>query len=168
MSRLTKGYFIAIIGITVRSTTGIFIDYLVTHYQMPALLLALWRNLLVCVVLVPALFLIRRSLLPIDSSQIPVYVFYGFILAVFNSIWTLSVKDNGAAVATVLAYSSAGFTAILALWLFKEKLGIPKIIAVILSLGGCILVSNTYRADMWKLNPLAVFFRLCFRIYIPL
>jgi drug/metabolite transporter (DMT)-like permease len=156
MSRLTKGYIIAIIGITVWSTTGIFIDYLVTHYHMPALLLALWRNVLVCVALVPALFLTRRSLLYLDRSQLGFYIFYGFILAVFNSIWTLSVKANGAAVATVLAYSSAGFTAILALWLFREKLGIPKIIAVILSLGGCILVSNAYRPEMWKLNPLAV------------
>lgn len=156
MPRRTKGYLIAIVGITIWSTTGIFIDYLVTSYHMPALLLALWRNVLVCVALAPALFLIRRSLLHIDRSQIRFYIFYGFILAVFNSIWTLSVKANGAAVATVLAYSSAGFTAILALWLFKEKLGIPKVIAVILSLGGCVLVSNAYRAEMWKLNPLAV------------
>lgn len=156
MSRRTKGYIIAIIGITVWSTTGIFIDYLVTHYHMPALLLALWRNMLVCVALIPALFFTCRSLLYMDRSQIRFYVFYGFILAVFNSIWTLSVKANGAAVATVLAYSSAGFTAILALWLFKEKLGIPKIVAVILSLGGCVLVSNAYRPEMWKLNPLAV------------
>jgi drug/metabolite transporter (DMT)-like permease len=42
------------------------------------------------------------------------------------------------------------------LWLFREKLGIPKIIAVVLSLGGCVLVSNAYRPEMWKLNPLAV------------
>ena len=156
MSRRTKGYMIAIIGITIWSTTGVFIDYLVNNYHMPALLLALWRNLLVCIALIPALFLIRRALLHIDRSQIRFYIFYGFVLAVFNSIWTLSVKANGAAVATVLAYSSAGFTAILALWLFKEKLGLPKIIAVILSLGGCILVSNAYRLEMWKLNPLAV------------
>src|SRR6266487_939739 len=156
MPRRTKGYFIAIIGITIWSTTGVFIDYLVTNYHMPALLLALWRNLLVCIALIPALFLIRRSLLHIDRSQIRFYIFYGFNLAVFNSIWTLSVKANGAAVATVVAYSSAGFTAILALWLFKEKLGLPKIIAVILSLGGCVLVSNAYRLEMWSLNPLAV------------
>jgi drug/metabolite transporter (DMT)-like permease len=148
MSRLTKGYLIAIIGITVWSTTGIFIDYLVTLYHMPALLLALWRNVLVCVALVPALFFFRRSLLYIDRSQIGFYIFYGIILAVFNSIWTLSVKANGAAVATVLAYSSAGFTAILALWLFREKLGIPKIVAVILSLGGCVLVSDAYRRNV--------------------
>jgi drug/metabolite transporter, DME family len=156
MSRLTKGYIIALIGITIWSTTGVLISYLVVNYRMPALLLAFWRNLLVCVALVLALSLIRRSLLRIQRSLIGFYIIYGFILAVFNSIWTLSVAANGAAVATVLAYSSAGFTAILALWLFKERLGIPKIAAVLLSLGGCVLVSNAYRAEMWKLNPLGI------------
>lgn len=156
MSRFTKGYVIAVIGITLWSATGVFIGYLVTRYKMPALLLAFWRNVLVCVALVPALFIIRRSLLRIPVSQIRFYVFYGLILALFNSIWVLSVKANGAAVATVLAYSSAGFTAILALWLFKEKLGLAKITAVILSLSGCVMVSKAYSAEMWKLNPLAV------------
>ena len=68
----------------------------------------------------------------------------------------LSVQENGAAVATVLAYSSAGFTAIFAFWLFKEKLGLPKITAIILSLAGCILVSNAYNPDMWTLKPLGI------------
>lgn len=156
MSRLAKGYLIAIIGIIIWSTTSVLIGYLITNYNMPALLLAFWRNLLVCVALVPALSLIRRSLFRISASQIGFYVSYGLLLALFNSIWVLSVKANGAAVATVLAYSSAGFTAILALWLFKEKLGLPKIIAIFLSLIGCVMVSNAYSGEMWKLNPLGV------------
>jgi drug/metabolite transporter, DME family len=156
MSRLAKGYLIAMIGIIIWSTTGVFIGYLVTNYNMPALSLAFWRNLLVCVALIPALFLFRPSLLHIRVSQIRFYVFYGLLLAVFNSIWVLSVKANGAAVATVLAYSSAGFTAILALWLFKETLGLPKMIAVFLSLIGCVMVSNAYSREVWKLNPLGI------------
>jgi drug/metabolite transporter, DME family len=156
MSRLSKGYLIAIIGITLWSTTGILISILITQYQMPALVLAFWRNLLVCVALIPALFLIRRQLLHINSTQIGFFAFYGFILAIFNSIWVLSVQANGAAVATVLAYSSAGFTAILAFWIFKEALGLPKIIAIILSLGGCLLVSEAYSSAMWNLNPMGV------------
>lgn len=156
MSHLAKGYVIAIIGITLWSTTGVLIGYLITNYNLPALLLAFWRDLLVCAALVPALFVIRRSLLRMNVSQIRFYVFYGLVLALFNSIWVLSVQANGAAVATVLAYSSAGFTAILALWLFKERLGLPKIIAILLSLIGCVMVSNAYNAEMWKLNPLGV------------
>jgi drug/metabolite transporter (DMT)-like permease len=155
MTRPAKGYLIALVGITLWSTTGVFISYLITNFGMPALLLAFWRNLFVCVALIPGLYFIRPSLLLPARSQLRFYVLYGFLLAVFNSIWSLSVKANGAAVATVLAYSSAGFTAILAWWLFKEKLGLPKIAAILLSLSGCVMVSNAYRADVWKLNPLA-------------
>jgi drug/metabolite transporter (DMT)-like permease len=126
------------------------------RYHLPALVLAFWRNLLVCVALFPALWLWRRAQLVVRRDQLRFYGFYGLLLAVFNSLWALSVKTNGAAVATVLAYSSAGFTALLALWLFKEKLGWPKIIAVSLSLIGCVLVSNAYSAAMWQLNPLGI------------
>jgi drug/metabolite transporter, DME family len=156
MSHTTKGYLIAIIGVIFWSFTGILISYLVTNFEIPALLLAFWRDLFVSIALVAALFLIRRSLLRTSASQIKFFVFFGLILAVFNSIWTLSVRANGAAVATVIAYSSAGFTAILAYFLFKEKLGLPKILAVILSLSGCVLVSGAYRLDMWKLDPIGL------------
>lgn len=156
MSRLTKGYLIAGIGIVIWSTTGTFTGYLITNYHMPALQLAFWRNLLVCVGLAPALFVHRRHLLVMPTGQWGYYVFYGFILAVFNSIWALSVLANGAAVATVLAYSSAGFTALFAWWLFKERLGPAKLTAITLSLGGCVLVSNAYSPEMWRLNLLGV------------
>lgn len=155
-SRTTKGYLIAIVGIFFWSFTGILLSYLLTNFQISALLLAFWRDLFVCVALALALFLIRRPLLRIPTSQIKFFAFYGLILAVFNSIWVLSVKANGAAVATVMAYSSAGFTAILAYWLFKEKLGLPKILAIILSISGCVLVSGAYSQEMWQLNPMGI------------
>lgn len=156
MSRLTKGYLIAFGGISVWSTTGIFISYLVTTYAFPALQLAAWRGVLACAAMIPLMFIIRRSLLKIQRSMIRFYVFYGLLLAVFNSIWTLSVQANGAAVATVLAYSSAGFTAVLAWLIFKESLSPFKIVAVALSLLGCLLVSNAYSSDVWNLNPIGV------------
>jgi drug/metabolite transporter (DMT)-like permease len=156
MSQLTKGTFIALLGVAFWSTTGIFIGYLINHYHFQALVLAFWRNTFVCVGLAPALFLTRRSLLRIKPAQLPFFIFFGLILALFNSIWTLAVETNGAAVATVLGYSSAGFTGIFAWWLFKEKLGLHKILAIILSLSGCVLVANAYNPDMWKLNPLGV------------
>jgi drug/metabolite transporter (DMT)-like permease len=156
MSRQAKGYLIAIAGITIWSTTGVLINYLLVNYNMPALLLAFWRNLLVCVALAPALFFVRRSLLKGNTSHLWFYLLYGLVLAVFNSIWTLSVRENGAAVATVLGYSSAGFTAIIALFIFHEKLGLPKVIAILLSLAGCVLVANAYSLEIWKLNPLGV------------
>ena len=156
MSRLAKGYLIALTGITFWSTTGVFIGYLITNYEMPALVLAFWRNLLVCAGLIWVLAVVNRPLLACARQHLRFYILYGLVLAIFNSIWTISVETNGAAVATVLGYSSAGFTAILARWLFQEKLGLPKIMAIILSLIGCVLVSNAYSPEMWRLNPLGI------------
>jgi len=156
MSRLTRGYFIALIGITFWSTTGVLISYLTTHYQMAPLLLALWRNVLVCVALAPALYLFRPSLLHLRKTNLPFIIVYGLVLSLFNSIWTLSVKLNGAAVATVLGYGSTGFTALIAWWWFKEQLTLAKMIAVLFSLGGCVLVSNAFIPGVWQVNTLGI------------
>jgi DME family drug/metabolite transporter len=156
MSRLTKGYLIAIIGTAFWSSTAIFIRYLTTTHQMPALLLAFWRDSLVCVVLIIGFIFIKKSLLQIDRRNIPFFIIYGFTLATFNGLWTISVSLNGAAVSTVLAYSSAGFTVILGWWLFKEQLSWTKILAVLLSLSGCVLVAGAYDLSSWSANPLGL------------
>ncbi|MBK8031945.1 MAG: DMT family transporter [Chloroflexi bacterium] len=156
MSRLTTGYVIGLVGVVIWSTTGILIGYLLTTYALPALLLAFWRNLLACVALLPALTLVRRRLPRIERRQVRFYAVYGLLLALFNSVWTISVQANGAAVATVLGYSSAGFTAVFAWWLFGEQLRLPKIMAVTLSLIGCVMVANAYDPAMWNINPVGI------------
>ncbi len=156
MSPTTKGYVIALIGIAFWSTTGIFISYLITRYGMPALLLAGWRNLFASAVLILVLYFVRRSLLRVRREQIGFYLLYGLVLALLNSVWVLAIETNGAAVATVLIYSSAGFTAILGWWLFGERMGVAKVTAILLSLGGCVLVAKAYSPEIWALNPLAV------------
>jgi drug/metabolite transporter (DMT)-like permease len=68
----------------------------------------------------------------------------------FNSFWTLSVALNGAAVATVLVYCSAAFTALLGRWLLRERLNPGKLAAIVLCLGGCVLVSGALDASVWR------------------
>jgi len=87
-------------------------------------------------------------------------IFYGFTLAVFNSMWTFSVQYNGAAVATVLAFSSPAMTAILSRIIFKESFNPIKILSIVLSLFGTILVSGAYDPSMRRLNPLGIIFGL--------
>ena len=156
MSRRAKGFAIAIIGTTIWSTSAVLVAYLLTHHAMPALLLAFWRDLLVCVALVPALALLARSAFRVREGQVRLFALHGLILSAFNTVFTFSTQANGAAVATVLMYSSAGFTVLLARWLFKEELSPRKALAVALSLSGCVMVSNAYRPEMWRLNPVGV------------
>jgi drug/metabolite transporter (DMT)-like permease len=158
MNKLTanKAYFIALASAVFLSTTAIFIRYLTVNYNLPALVLAFWRDFFVVFTLFPILFFKNRNLLTFEKGQLSYLIIYGFVLAVFNSFWTLSVSLNGASVATVLSYCSAAFTALLGYWLLKEELGWVKMAAIICSLMGCVLVSGAYTQAAWQSNLIGI------------
>ena len=147
-----QGYAVALASAAILSTTAVFIRYLTETYHIPPLLLAFWRSFFVVITLLVGLRLIRSSLLRLPHRHLPYLIGYGLLFAVFNGLWTLSVALNGAAVATVLVYSSAAFTALLARWLLKEPLGAAKLIAVTLCLAGCVLVANALDPAAWTSN----------------
>ncbi len=155
-SHLTRGYLVALTSAAILSTTAIFIRYLTQTYQLPALVLATWRDIFVVFALLPALGLLAPRLLRVERRHLLYLAAYGLVLAFFNSLWMLSVALNGAAVSTVLAYCSAGFTALLGWWLLKERLGWAKLAAVVLSLGGCVLVAGAWDPAVWRSNLLAI------------
>ncbi|MGA2547094.1 MAG: DMT family transporter [Rectinemataceae bacterium] len=147
-----RGYTVAIVAAVLLSTTGIFIRYLTQTYAIPALILAFWRDVFVVVTLVPALAIARPGMLRPSARHLPYIALYGFILALFNSLWTLSVALNGAAVSTVLVYSSGAFTAIMGRIFLKERLGWAKLAAVAMSFCGCALVAGILDLGSWKGN----------------
>jgi drug/metabolite transporter (DMT)-like permease len=153
---LTRGYVFALISAVFLSTTAIFIRYLTQTYHLPALVLAVWRDAFVVLALLPAFVLIRPALLRIQRRHLAFLILYGLLLALFNALWTLSVALNGAAVATVLVYCSAGFTALLGWWLLKEPLGWAKLLAVVICLSGCVLVSGALDAAAWQSNLIGI------------
>lgn len=151
-SSANRGYLAAFGATLFLVTTAIFIRYLTLNYQVPALVLTYWRELFVALSLLVVLLFTRRDLLKVERGNLPMLIVYGFVLMLFNSTWALSVAFNGAAVATVLAYSSAAFTALLGWLLLKESLDLPKIIAVLMSIAGLALVSNALDPALWALN----------------
>jgi len=153
---LTKGYAIAIAATAVWSTTAVFIRYLNVNYSLPPLVLAFWRDLFAAAALAIVTFLVRPKVLSPGWSTWKFLVLYGLVLTFFNATWTISVFYNGAAVSTVLAYSSGAFTAVLGWRLFHERLDWIKLVAVALSLAGCILVSGAYQTTSWNINPIGV------------
>jgi drug/metabolite transporter (DMT)-like permease len=159
-SRLSRGYAIALTATVLWSFTGIFISYLSKTYSLPSLVLAFWRDLFLSAGLALGLFVISRKRFQLDRTHWRFMVIYGFTLAVFNSIWTLSVEYNGAAVATVMAFSSPAMTAILSRIVYKEQFSPIKIISILLSLSGIVFVAGAYNPSTWNLNPLGIIFGL--------
>ncbi|MHB8070613.1 MAG: DMT family transporter [Candidatus Cryosericum sp.] len=151
-----QGYAIALVAAVILSTTAIFIRYLTQTYHMPALVLACWRDAFVAATMVLVLGLFRPGLLQVPRRHLRWLVMYGFMLTLFNAFWTLAVALNGAAVATVLVYSSTAFTALLARWLLREHLGLVKVLAVTMSLAGCALVSGALVPGAWHTDVMGI------------
>jgi drug/metabolite transporter (DMT)-like permease len=149
-SNLARGYTIALVSAVILSTTAIFIRHLTQVYHLPPLVLAFWRDGFVALTLLPVLALVRPLLLRVARRDLFYLVVYGLMLAIFNALWTFSVALTGAAVSTVLVYSSAGFTALLGWWFLKERLGWAKLVAIALSLGGCAMVSGASYPAAWR------------------
>ena len=152
-----RGAIIALTATTAWATTAIFIGYLYKHYDIQPLTLAFWRDLFVALTLLLVLRIGQPAALKITRRDVPFFLAYGFVgMAVFNGLWSYSVLYNGAAVATVLAYSSPAFTVLLARPILNEPFTPRKLIAVVLSLAGCVFVAKAYSAEQWQLNPTGI------------
>lgn len=137
-----QGYVIAIISAMLLAFTAIIIRALTEYYHLPTFVLAFWRAALVALVLLPLLLLFKPHWAYLRREQVPFYAGYGLLLALFNSLWTLSVALNGASVATILTYCSVGFTVFLGWMMYNERLSLRELLVIVVSLGGCFLVSN--------------------------
>jgi len=157
---LSRGYAIALTATVIWSFTGIIISYLVKEFALPSLVLSFWRNVFVSAGMVVGLLLFARQRFQLDKLHWGFMILYGLVLAVFNNMWTFSVQYNGAAVATVLAFSSPAMTAMLSKLVFKEKFSRIKIMSILLSIAGTVFVSGAYSLAAWNLNPLGILFGL--------
>ncbi len=150
------GYLAAFGSSLFLATTGIFIRYLTVNFKLPALVLTFWREFFVALALLVIFIFIKPAMFSGIRKNLSYLAVYGVVLALFNSVWTLSVAFNGAAVATVLLYASVAFTAVFGWLLFNENLGWIKVIAVVMSLIGCALVANALDPSLWALNTIGI------------
>ncbi len=158
--RITKGYSIALLATLLWSFTGILISYLNKNYSLPSLVLAFWRDLFVALGLGLVFLLVSRRRFAMPRAEWGFLILYGLVLAVFNSMWTFSVQFNGAAVATVLAFSSPAMTAILESLFLKTRLNRIEWVSIGISFIGTALVAGAFNPQVWQLNLPGITFGL--------
>jgi drug/metabolite transporter (DMT)-like permease len=155
-SQLTRGTLICLTATIIWSTTAIFIRYLTVNYGMPPLVLAFWRDAFVFLGMALIFAITTPQRFHLDRRHLPFIILYGLVLAVFNAIWTISVKLNGAAISTVLVFSSAIYTVFLGWRIFNEHISLVKISGSLVTLVGLILVSGAYDPAAWQLNAAGI------------
>lgn len=152
----STGYLIGLAATVLLSFTGILISYLNRTYQLPSLVLAFWRDVSVVLGLAVFMALFSRKRVGLDGAHTSFFILYGLTLSLFNSMWTFSVQFNGAAIATVLAYSSPAMTALLAHYLLQEHISGVKVASIVLSLSGTVLVSGAADPSAWQVNAAGI------------
>ncbi len=153
LGSVAKGVGIALIAITLWASTGVFISYLLTNFDIAPLTLASWRDIMVAATLFVVLAIFRPALLRIRRRDLPFFALYGLIgIALNNGLWVYSVSFNGAAVATVLIYTAPAWVALLSRPFFGETITRWKVLAVVLSLAGCVLVAGAYDSSVLSAN----------------
>ncbi|MBL8965518.1 MAG: EamA family transporter [Spirochaetaceae bacterium] len=151
-----SGYLVAVVATIFLSLTGILISLVSRRHGVPALVIAVWRDVFASATLAVFLALRAPRLLAISGKDLAFLAMNGAVLAVFNILWTLSVVRNGAAAATLLVYSSGGFTVLLGRLFFRERAGWAKAAAVLASLAGAALVSGIFAQGASAAEPLGV------------
>lgn len=152
-----RGYIIVLIATALMSTTGILIKYLLVDFNMPPLNLAFLRVLIVTTALGSTLFVLKRDDLKIQRRHLIYLILMGVVgVGLHQLLWVTSVNLNGAAVATVLVYINPTIVALISIRFLGEKLDRTKVIALVLTLLGMILVAQMYNPENLKLNGLGI------------
>ena len=123
-------------------TSGIFVKFVAGDTHISALALAFWRDLTTFLVLLIGLGLLRPSWLRVQQADLRWLVALGVSLGIFHVFWNLGVFLNGAAVATVQQAAMPAIVAVAARLIWREPLTWSKIVAIVLTFVGTVLVSG--------------------------
>jgi drug/metabolite transporter (DMT)-like permease len=152
-----RGYLIVLASTLVLSTTGILVKFLLTDFGWGSFALAFWRVLLVSLSLGIILVLVRPSRFAIRPRHLPLFAFFGLVgVGLHQLVWITSVQLNGAGVATVLVYIQPAIVALISWRFLGEALDRAKIIALVLTLSGMVMVSRVYEIANLNLNALGL------------
>jgi drug/metabolite transporter (DMT)-like permease len=123
-------------------TSGIFVKLVAANVQISALALAFWRDVTTFAVLFAGLALLRPAWLVIHKADLRWLAGMGISLGIFHVFWNLGVLVNGAAVATVQQAAMPAIVAVIAWLIWHESLTWTKILAILLTFVGTVLVSG--------------------------
>jgi drug/metabolite transporter (DMT)-like permease len=133
-------------------TSAIFVKLLTTDAEISALALAFWRDLTTFIVLLTGIMLLRRKWLRVQRADLGWLVGMGVSLGTFHVLWNLGVFLNGAAVATVQQAAMPAIVAIAAWLIWRESLTWTKILAILMTFVGTVLVSGLGDASLVRLG----------------
>ena len=153
--------FIVILSGIFWGSSCLFVDYLKTHAPATSVQITAIRIVLAALVL--NLWLIVKgkgfSLYKISGKSWLLCAISGFCSVVAMGMFYYScMVETSAAVAVILLYTAPLFVMIMSLFFFKEKMTVQKMVAFVIAIVGCALVSGI--ASGSRISALGIFLGL--------
>jgi len=136
------GYASVLLAVACWGMSGVFVKFVLAAGDVSALALAFWRDLTTFLVLLLGLRLLCPDWLRVERGDLIWLVGLGGSLGAFHVFWNLVVMLNGAAVATVQQAAMPSIVAVVAWLAWREPLTGRKILAIVLTFVGTVLVSG--------------------------
>ena len=133
-----------------------------TSAGFSSLQVMVFRAVLSSIMLLVYLALVNPELLKIQFRDIWMFIGTGVISLTFFSIcYFKTILEIGTSVAVILLYTSPIFVLLLSVLLFKEKINLVKIIALIMTFAGSILVAGVIGAGEPQITAKGFVIGLC-------
>lgn len=160
MKKETKGYLLVILGATFLGTIGIFARLIYLQEPDP-LTVVTFRALIAFVILFLITILVNPGSLRIRKSDFIYFAIYGLLsVTLCFLLFFYAIKFTTIATATILLYTYPAFIVILSRFFLKEELTRTKLLALLLTFLGCILVIQVYDPAELKLNLRGIIYGL--------
>lgn len=160
MKKETKGYLLVILGATFLGTIGIFGRLIYLHEPDP-LTVVTFRALIAFLLLFLATIVVNPDSLRIRKRDFIYFAVYGLLsVTLCFLLFFYALKFTTIATATILLYTYPAFIVVLSIFLLKEELTRTKLLALLLTFLGCILVIQVYDPAELKLNLRGIIYGL--------
>jgi DME family drug/metabolite transporter len=160
MKKETKGYLLVILGATFLGTIGIFGRLIYLHEPDP-LTVVTFRAIIAFLLLFFATIVVNPDSLRIRKRDFIYFAVYGLLsVTLCFLLFFYAIKYTTVATATILLYTYPAFVVLLSRFFLGEEFSKAKILALLLTFLGCILVIRVYHPAEFSLNLKGVVYGL--------
>lgn len=138
-------------------SSGFFVSGIVHNSDIAPITLAFLRELFTFLILVGVVFVWKREYFRVKKNDLVWLALMGGVgIGLFHVIWNYSVVTNGMSVATMLQYNEAAIISVAAVIFFKERMHWRKILAILSSLAGTVLISGGVELDIVHISQMGL------------
>ncbi|MDH4222476.1 MAG: EamA family transporter [candidate division Zixibacteria bacterium] len=152
MTKNLKGYFFVLLGATLIGSVGVLVRA-IYQYETDPIKVVTYRVIIATLLLFGTFALFNPEKLKIKLKDLPFFALYGFLsVGITYTLFFYAVKYTTIGTAVIFADTYPAWVLFLSLCFLNERLTKQKIVALLLTLCGTLLVAQIHNPSALKFN----------------